>query len=184
MSKPSESKGDHQQQILKSPSSPNIMKQNNRNGNDSDSSSAHMRIDSCPSPLDEDETIVELGSGEKLKLKNPGQCQKQQQNFVHKFAIQPPSARNQIPQPPPQTNGRNQQPMGFGFRTRTNSLINSCCSEISFKMKFIRDMPLPVNGEPQMQVDIVPQRPTKHSRVPSLQDGLGLQKALSYHKHK
>ena len=27
------------------------------------------------------------------------------------------------------------------FRTRTNSLINSCCSEISFKMKFMRDMP-------------------------------------------
>ena len=28
-----------------------------------------MRNDSCPSPLDEDETVVMLGSGEKLKVK-------------------------------------------------------------------------------------------------------------------
>ena len=27
------------------------------------------------------------------------------------------------------------------YRTRTNSLINSCNQEVNFKMKFIRDMP-------------------------------------------
>ena len=46
-----------------------MLKQHNLN--DSGSSSTQMRLDSCPSPLDEDETIVELGSGEKLRLKNP-----------------------------------------------------------------------------------------------------------------
>jgi hypothetical protein len=32
-----------------------------------------IRNDSCPSPIDEDETVVMLGSGEKLKIKEINQ---------------------------------------------------------------------------------------------------------------
>ena len=58
--------------ILKSPSSPILSfknEMNSRNSSGSPNPRRMTRMDSCPSPLDEDETVVVLGSGEKFKVK-------------------------------------------------------------------------------------------------------------------
>jgi hypothetical protein len=50
-----------------------------------------IRLDSCPSPLDENETVLLLGSGEKLRIKEVSsskmdQYQNQFKELRHKFA--------------------------------------------------------------------------------------------------
>ncbi len=58
------------QVILKSPSSPNIVLSNQHIVDSSSSNKRRLtRNDSCPSPLDEDETVLTLGSGEKLRIR-------------------------------------------------------------------------------------------------------------------
>lgn len=57
------------QVVLKSPSSPNIVISNNHIGETSSNKRRLTRNDSCPSPLDEDETVLTLGSGEKLRIR-------------------------------------------------------------------------------------------------------------------
>ena len=52
--------------------------------------------------------------------------------------------------------------MNLGMRNRTNSLINSCSSEVNFKMKFIRDMPNNNNNGGQSNYG-----PSLHKRIPS-----------------
>lgn len=56
---------------MKSPSSPNILQHLNslKSGSSNKSKQGINRNDSCPSPLDEDETVLTLGSGEKLRIK-------------------------------------------------------------------------------------------------------------------
>ncbi|CDW72037.1 UNKNOWN [Stylonychia lemnae] len=121
--------------INKSPSSPDIMHQMSTS---SRKKKLEQRQDSCPSPLDEDETVLTLGSGEKLRIKevnfqNLDHYQNQFKEQRHKFSasIKPISTKNVVKK-------SNQNESMFGFRSRTNSLISSSCSEIQIKMRFIQ----------------------------------------------
>lgn len=133
---------------MKSPTSPNLFQRANdsnklvaRSNASSIYKDGRQRNDSCPSPLDEDETVIVLGSGEKIRVKEVSSAKMNQyanmfRDQKNKFSS---STINQQPRGTAQPLGQNCEPK-FGFRTRTNSLVNSVCSEISFRMKFMKDM--------------------------------------------
>eukprot|EP00347_Sterkiella_histriomuscorum_P006635 403352018 len=191
----------NESKLLKSPSSPNVMPSISNSGNQP---KQLLRNDSCPSPLDENETEMTLGSGEKLRIKeiNFQSLEAYQNQFKeqrHKFSatIKP----NQMNHVTNRNQAQNESMIGicqnkggqFQFRTRTNSLINSC-SEISFKMKFVTDKPQnqatrfdkaipshPSSNFPQSSKNINsslnkqptpttnPKKAFHHQRVPSMQ---------------
>jgi len=102
---------------MKSPSTPVIEAASSGDKRQSD----YMRNDTCPSPLDENETgcyyatasVAEKPLQEPLRIKGGGP------SFDEAAYLR--GAQTQ--------------------RTRTNSLINSVCCEVPQKVKFIKDMP-------------------------------------------